>query len=777
MAGALRRQHGIERRRRAGAHRVVWGAHFARRAAIAGACVLLLAFVACQLPGVLAAKSGTPLPTISPGGGNYSGDQSVTISDSASGVTIYYTTDGSTPTTSSARYSGPIAVAGNGATMTIKAIAVVGGRTTSSVAVATYTISYAGGGVSQAATPQFSPAAGGYSADQSVAISDATSGAVIYYTTDGSTPTTSSTPYSGSVAVAGNGTRITIRAMAVASGLSSSAVVTAAYTVNYGQVSTPNVSPSGGSYSTDQSVSIADATAGAIIHYTVTAGSSGTTPTTSSPTYSGPISVAGTGTVETIEAMGSEAGMANSTVAVETLSINYAQVSTPQIAPPTGSYSTDQSVYLSTSTAGATIHYTLTAGTTGIPPTTSSPSYAGPISVASDGTVETIEALAAAAGMANSTVSTSTLSIVYPTTAPTFGLAGGTYSSDQSVSLADTMAGAAIYYTTNGSTPTTSSNLYSAPISVAGDLTVETIKAIAVAGSRPASPVAQQSYAIVYPAATPTFSVAGGMYGSNQSISIAESTPGVTVYYTTDGSTPTTSSPVYAGPISVSGSGTTEIVEAIAESTNRLPSPVAAATYSVLYTPTGLLIGSGSTSSLPVTWNSVAGAASYALWRSTSSSFAGATQVYSGASPSFTDTSVASGTIYYYEVEALDAAGASPLSSEAIAATLGPGNMPVLATVSPGATNPATPPGWSPDYWVGTKQPGWIDGGYRYVVFDPDYQNSGNFAIAAYDAQGNLVNQWLYPNRYITSITLSSPNIVIVGQYGTTTIPWSSIQM
>jgi Chitobiase/beta-hexosaminidase C-terminal domain/Legume lectin domain len=79
------------------------------------------------------------------------------------------------------------------------------------------------------AAPVFSPAAGTYSTAQSVAISSATKGAVIYYTTNGTTPTTASTVYSGPMTV-GTGTT-TIEAIAVASGSSPSAVVTAKYVV------------------------------------------------------------------------------------------------------------------------------------------------------------------------------------------------------------------------------------------------------------------------------------------------------------------------------------------------------------------------------------------------------------------------------------------------------------------------------------------------------------------------------------------------------------------
>ena len=77
------------------------------------------------------------------------------------------------------------------------------------------------------ATPSFNPAPGNYSSPQLVTLSDATAGAVIYYTTDGSTPTTSSTLYSGSIAVSGT---TTIKAIAVASGYLNSAVATGTYT-------------------------------------------------------------------------------------------------------------------------------------------------------------------------------------------------------------------------------------------------------------------------------------------------------------------------------------------------------------------------------------------------------------------------------------------------------------------------------------------------------------------------------------------------------------------
>lgn len=80
--------------------------------------------------------SNVATPTFSPKAGRYTETQTVTISCETAGATIYYTLDGTTPTTSSTRYSQPLTIS---ETTTVKAIAVVDGEE-SATATAKYTI-------------------------------------------------------------------------------------------------------------------------------------------------------------------------------------------------------------------------------------------------------------------------------------------------------------------------------------------------------------------------------------------------------------------------------------------------------------------------------------------------------------------------------------------------------------------------------------------------------------------------------------------------------------
>jgi len=300
-------------------------------------------------------------PTFSPVAGTYTSAQTVTISDSTSGATLHYTTNGTTPTASSTTYTAPISVS---TTETVKALGVKSGWTNSAVGSAVYTL--------KVATPTFSPVAGTYGSAQSVAISTTTSGATLHYTTDGTTPTASSTTYTTPIAVS---VSETVKAIGIETGYTNSAVGSAAYVIST-TVATPTFSPVAGTYNAAQSVTISDATSGATIHYTT----DGSTPTASSTTYSSPIAVS---VSETVKAIGIKTGLTNSAVGSAAYTLT---VATPTFSPGAGSYGSAQTVTISTTSAGATLHYT----TDGSTPTGSSTTYSSPITVSVSETVQAI---------------------------------------------------------------------------------------------------------------------------------------------------------------------------------------------------------------------------------------------------------------------------------------------------------------------------------------------------------------------------------------------------
>jgi Cu/Ag efflux protein CusF len=665
--------------------------------------------------GLLGGETQAATPVFNPSSESFTGTVSVAISDSTSGASIYYTTNGSTPTTSSTLYSGPISVS---ASETIEAIATAVNHLQSPVASATYTESSPA-----AATPTFSPAPGTYTSTQTVTISDATTGAAIYYTTNGTTPTTSSTKYSTPISV---GSSETIQAIAVASGYTNSAVGSAAYTISTGSpsinfgsgfTSTSGLQLNGSaiwnsaasrlrltdsntagyetgstfftapvniqSFTNNFSFQLTSATgdgftftiqssgdtvlgpAGAGLGYGYSGSTAfpnsvavkfdlynnagegndstgmytdGATPTvpavdmTSSGvnlhsgdvmnvtmTYNGTtlawtITDATTGATFSTSAtvnipslvggstafVGFTGGTGGATAIQEILSWTYtpgsgttSPAATPTFSPAAGTYTSAQTVTIGDATTGAVIYYT-TNGTT---PTTSSSKYSTPISVSS---TETIQAIAVASGYTNSAVASAAYTINIPQTAatPTFSPAGGSYNSAQSVTISDTTTGAAIYYTTDGTTPTASSTKYSAAISVASS---ETIQAIAVASGYNNSAIASASYSITIPqASTPTFSPAPGTYTSTQTVTISDATTGAAIYYTTNGTTPTTSSTKYSMPISVSSS---ETIQAIAVASGYTNSAVGSAAYTISTGSPSINFGSGFTSSTGLTLN------------------------------------------------------------------------------------------------------------------------------------------------------------------------------
>jgi len=130
------------------------------------------------------------------------------------------------------RYSTPIAVS---ASTTIQAIAVASNYNNSAIAAGTYF--FGSSGIPTAATPTFSPAPGSYNSAQSVTLSDTTPGATIYYTTNGTMPTTGSSELTPGSSITVSATT-TIEAIAVAGGYANSAAASGTYTITASSGST-----------------------------------------------------------------------------------------------------------------------------------------------------------------------------------------------------------------------------------------------------------------------------------------------------------------------------------------------------------------------------------------------------------------------------------------------------------------------------------------------------------------------------------------------------------
>jgi hypothetical protein len=508
--------------------------------AILAASLGLVALVGCSGSMSMAPAAA---PTFTPGPGSYNTSQTVTIAGLTSGSVLYCTTDGSSPTASSPQCSEPMTIAKS---ETVSAIAIAPGQSPSPVATAAYIIN-----LPAAAAPVFSPAAGTYTTAQSVTITETVGGSVIYYTTDGSTPTTSSSPYNGPIQVSSTET---IHAIAVASDYSVSAEASALYTINP-PVPSPTISGAGGSTSTTYgaplAVTLADADPNATIYYAINAPA-----TTASTRYTGPVSVLTTETINAV-AIDLPGGYSQSAMSSQAFTAIEAP---PVFSTPSGTISSGTQITITDADPAASIYYSI--GTAAQP---SSTLYTGPITISGSETINAI-AIDTANNYAQSVQSSASYTVPAPTPTPTLVSAGGssaTYPSSLSVTITDSDASAQIYFTTDGSTPSQTHGIqYTGPLTVSETETVIAI-AIDVAGEHSVSSAASQQFTIAE--AAPVFSPAAGAVASGAQVSITDADSKAAIYYTTNGSAATTTSTAYTGPVSITSA---ETINAVAVDSN-----------------------------------------------------------------------------------------------------------------------------------------------------------------------------------------------------------------
>jgi hypothetical protein len=214
--------------------------------------------------------------------------------------------------------------------------------------------------------------------------------------------------------------------------------------------------------------------------------------------------------------------------------------SVPIADPPSSTFTTSITVTI-TAESGAKIRYT----TDGTAPTGTSTQYTGPLTFTSTTTLKAV----ADKGSQLSEVGTYNYTQGTPPEPVTATPGDGTtFTGSQLVTLSTTTSPAVIRYTTDGTDPTLASAVYGGAI----NLTASTqIRAMATAGGIN-SVVSTFNYTLDGETEPPVASpVSGTEFETTLNVTLTAPTPGSTIYYTLDGTTPTTSSLQYAGPFSL----------------------------------------------------------------------------------------------------------------------------------------------------------------------------------------------------------------------------------
>jgi sugar lactone lactonase YvrE len=390
------------------------------------------------------------------------------------------------------------------------------------------------GAASVTASPTFSPEPGTYAAGQSVTISDSTPAAVIHYTVDNSTPTTSSPVYTSPILV---NSSTTLKALAIASGDTASPVTTASYTIetstacsiNFGsgfpsgtglalngsaKVNSGNLKlTDGGGYEAGSAycatpVNVQSFTSNFTFQLT-SASANGFTFTIQDAGTTA-LGNTGGGLGYGVDPNGGTGGGIGDSVAItfELYSgsgevANTIGMFTDGASPTTPSYSlTPSGITLSSGdTISAQLSYDGTTLTLNLTDTVTNKTYSHAFTINIPSIVGSSTAYVGFTGgtgglsaIQNIKTWTFTSGISQAAASPVFDPLPGAYTSAQNVTLSSATPGSVIYYTTDGSTPTHSSAIYSAPIVVSG--ASATIRAFAFAAGYDDSPVVTGNYQI-----------------------------------------------------------------------------------------------------------------------------------------------------------------------------------------------------------------------------------------------------------------------------------------
>jgi hypothetical protein len=244
-------------------------------------------------------------PTIIPNGGIYSGSVKVTLATSTPGASIYYTTDGQSPTTSSRKYKGAFALS---ASTLVKAIAFKNNLNPSAEASAWFSNSGASGSsfdYTLSNSGNVSVAAGSGGSSTITATLTSGSSQIVSFTVSG-LPSGAAASFASASCAATCSNALTITtSSATASGNYPIAISatgggvtkSTAFTLGVAtplEVAAPTITPNGGNFTNAVSVGIQSATSGASIYYTT----NGSSPTQSSSLYTNVINLTSSATIK-----------------------------------------------------------------------------------------------------------------------------------------------------------------------------------------------------------------------------------------------------------------------------------------------------------------------------------------------------------------------------------------------------------------------------------------------------------------------------------------------
>jgi hypothetical protein len=443
------------------------------------------------------------------------------------------------------------------------------------------------------ATPTFTPDGGSAVTSVEITLTTATVDSQIYYTSNGSTPTNSSTLYTGSI----NHTVLGVtefRAFAQADGMNASAIVARNFTLMPPAFRPTYFTPDGSAiYEGSVTVALATTVANATILYTLdgtapllTANASGAV-----RTYDGGPLTFSLGTTQLRAVTYNSSVAPTMQLGVES-GANYtvlAKASAPVFSPAGGTYTTSVTITMENpNPADTQVHYT----TNGQTPTASSALYSGPIQWVNEATqpgiqATTFKAVVVGTGLAASSVASQTFNVIPVVASPVFSPAGGSFTSFVDVELASATSGASVYYTVDGSLPCTSASInerlrydvgthhcpasrdllysgmdcasatpaptpastagvnapravYSCPIKVGAKLRLTestVIHAFAIRQQFTDSAVTASTFTIL-PPSTPSLVPDGGTFANSVSVQVTSTTASAALFYTVDGSSP-----------------------------------------------------------------------------------------------------------------------------------------------------------------------------------------------------------------------------------------------